>query len=121
MKYQCSIEIDRARGPVVALFEDADRMGEWQDGLISFTPKDGTPGAPGSTSEIKYQMGKRTLEMVETIEEYNLPDSLVAIYEAGKVWNRNVNRFTDLGSKTRWDMDCEFRCGGKSFTTHRFN
>ena len=112
MKYTCSIEIDRPRVPVLALFEDTDRMGEWQDGLESFAHVSGEPGTPGAKSEIKYQMGKRRIEMIETIESYNMPDSMVTIYEAGSVWNRNENRFIEDGSATRWEMDCEFRCGG---------
>lgn len=112
MKYSCSIEIDRPRGPVVALFEDADRMGDWQEGLESFTHLSGEPGTPGAKSEIRYQMGKRRIEMIETIESYDMPDAMVSIYEAGSVWNRNENRFVDQGETTRWEMDCEFRCGG---------
>lgn len=112
MKYDCTITIDRPRSAVIALFEDTDRMGEWQEGLVSFTHTSGTPGAAGSTAEIQYKMGKRQIKMVETMESYDLPDRFVAIYEADKVWNRNENRFTDLGAQTRWDMACAFRCGG---------
>lgn len=112
MKYQCSIVIERPRADLIPLFEDTDRMGEWQDGFISFDHMSGEPGSAGSKAQIMYQMGKRKIEMIETMESYNLPDEMVAIYEADKVWNRNVNRFIDLGDKTRWEADCEFQCGG---------
>lgn len=87
-------------------------MGEWQDGFISFEHFGGEKGAAGSKANIKYKMGSREIDMVETMESYDLPDEMVAIYEADKVWNRNINRFTDLGGSTRWDMECEFQCGG---------
>ena len=112
MKYNCTIEIERPRDVIIPLFEDTDRMGEWQEGLVSFEHKSGTPGTVGSTAHIQYKMGKREITMVETMEEYNLPDSMVTIYEADKVWNRNENYFVDLGDKTRWDMNCEFKCSG---------
>ena len=112
MKYNCSIEIERPRDEIIPLFEDTDRMGEWQEGLVSFEFTSGTPGAAGSTARILYKMGKREIEMIETMESYDLPESMVAIYEADKVWNRNENRFIDLGDKTRWDMNCEFKCSG---------
>lgn len=112
MKYNCSIEIDRPRNEIIPLFEDTDRMGEWQDGFISFEHISGEMGAAGSKAKIKYKMGSREIDMVETMESYDLPDEMVAIYEADKVWNRNINRFTDLEDRTRWDMECEFQCGG---------
>lgn len=112
MKYECSIEIERPRNVVIELFEDTSRMGEWQEGLISFEHISGTPGSAGSKSRICYKMGRSEIEMIETMESYDLPDQFVAIYEADKVWNRNINRFVDLGKTTRWLVDCEFRCGG---------
>lgn len=112
MKYECSIVIARPRKTVIALVEDTAQMGEWQDGLISFTHLSGEPATNGAKSLIRYKMGRREVEMTETIESYQMPESLIAIYEADKVWNRNENWFVDLGDSTRWDMNCEFLCSG---------
>ncbi|MFT6694840.1 MAG: hypothetical protein ACJAXU_000330, partial [Paracoccaceae bacterium] len=60
----------------------------------------------------RYKMGRREIVMIETLESCDLPESLIAIYEADKVWNRNENWFVDLGDTTRWDMKCEFQCNG---------
>ncbi len=112
MQYQCTIDINGPRDRVTALFDDPDNLMQWQDGLQSFEHFEGEFGAVGSRSRIRYKMGKREIEMIETLEEHAMPDRMVAVYETKGVWNRNVNTFTDLGEATRWDMDCDFRCSG---------
>lgn len=109
MRYSESIDIAKPRGEVVALFDNPDNFCKWQDGLESFEPLDGASGAPGSRSRLVFQMGSRRIEMIETLEARNLPERFVAIYEADGMWNRNENRFEDLGGSTRWTMECEFR------------
>lgn len=113
MKYSCTITVDQPRDRVIELFDNPDNMPKWQDGLVSFTPKSGTPGQPGATSEIVYQMGKRRIEMIETIEERALPDRFSGIYETTGVWNRVINQFEDTADgHTQWRIDTEFRCSG---------
>ena len=113
MKYQCSITINLSRDRVVELFDDPENLPKWQEGLVSFTHISGEPGTPGATSDILFQMGKRRLEMVETIVERNLPDVFTATYEAKGVWNIVENRFfEDSEDITRWDIKTEFKCAG---------
>ena len=67
----------------------------------------------GGVSRMKFNEGWRDVEMIETIQENNLPDSFVAIYEAGGVHNVNKNRFEAVGAKqTRWVQDTEFTFSG---------
>ena len=67
MKYKLEIEIDLPRKKVIDLFDNPDNMRHWQEGFVSFEPLSGTPGQVGAKSRLKYIMGKRDIEMVETI------------------------------------------------------
>lgn len=110
MRYVEQTTINRSRDRVIAKFDNADNLSKWQEGLVSMTHLSGTPGQAGAKSRLIYQMGSRTIEMIETIEENALPDRFIAIYEADGMWNRNENHFeeTDEGN-TEWSMLCEFR------------
>lgn len=112
MKYTCEIVIERPRATVVALFDNPDNMKHWQPGLQSFEPLSGTPGQPGARSRLKYLMGKRPIEMIETITERNLPDTFSGTYETKGVWNSVANVFRDEGSRTRWLCESEFKFSG---------
>ena len=113
MKYSCDITIDLPRARVIELFDNADNMSKWQEGLQSFEPLEGEPGTKGATSKIHYKMGKRDIRMVETIVTSNFPDEFSATYETQGVWNIVENHFseTDAGG-TQWHIDTEFRCSG---------
>lgn len=113
MKYSTDIIIALPRQEVVALFDSAENLAHWQDGFVSMTPLSDTPTAPGAKAKLVYQMGKRRIEMVETIETYNFPDEFTATYEAKGVWNRNANFFEEIDpGQTRWRQESEFRFTG---------
>ena len=110
MKYQLETEIALPRDRVIALFDDPDNLFKWQEGLESFDPIDGEPGQPGARSRLRYRMGKREIEMVETILTRDLPDEFSGTYEAKGVWNEVRNRFEETpAGHTRWIIDNEFR------------
>ncbi len=113
MQYSCDINIALPRQQVVALFDDASHYADWQEGLLSHELVEGQAGTVGAKSRIRQQMGKRVIEMTETIAERNLPDSTTLIYEAPGVWNSVASRFSDdAEGGTHWHIDCEFRCSG---------
>ena len=112
MKYSCSIDIDLPRAEMVALFDNPDNLIKWQDGFVSMTHLSGVEGEAGAKSAMVYKMGKREIEMIETIERRNMPDNFTAIYEAKGVWNIVENTFLDTPTGSRWHMDTEFRCSG---------
>ena len=56
--YTVSIEIDMPRDEVVALFDNADNLFHWQNGLQSFEHVSGEPGQPGAKSKLVFQNGK---------------------------------------------------------------
>jgi carbon monoxide dehydrogenase subunit G len=113
MKYSTEIEIDLPVARVVELFDNPDNMKHWMEGLVSFEPLSGTPGQPGARSRLRFKMGRRELEMVETITVRNLPQEFSGTYEANGVINKSTNRFLPIGdSKTRYVSEQEFDLTG---------
>lgn len=113
MKYETEVVVELPRERVIELFDDPDNLPQWQPGLRSFEHISGVAGQPGAKSKLIYEMGNRTVEMIETIEKRELPDEFTSTYEAKGVWNHNANRFYEDGSdKTRWVLDTDFRFSG---------
>ena len=113
MKYSLDIEINKPIDRVIALFDDSDNLDKWMEGLLSFEHLSGTPGQPGATSSLKFKMGKREIEMVETITVRNLPDEFTGTYEAKGVFNIVKNRFVKLDEqRTKYITDQEFQFKG---------
>lgn len=113
MKYTTEVEINRPVERVIELFDNPDNLKEWMQGLQSFEHLSGTPGQPGAKSRLKFKMGKRELEMVETIKVRNLPAEFSGTYEAKGVYNIVTNRFVPLGpDKTKYITEQEFQFKG---------
>lgn len=113
MKYTTSIVIDLPLEQVIQKFDDPANMKHWQPGLLSFEYISGEPGQPGAVSRLKYRMGKREVEMTETITLRELPHRFDGTYEASGVLNIISNRFESVeGNKTRWISENEFRFMG---------
>ncbi len=113
MKYSSSIDIDRPLATVVEKFQDIESMHKWQEGLIGYKLLQGAPGANGSTMALSYQMGKRKIEMVETILNNSLPERFDVLYDANGVKNINTNTFEVLSpTRTRYAIETEFEFRG---------
>lgn len=114
MRYTTEIEINQPMSTVVELFDNPDNLKEWQPGLLSFEHFEGEPGQVGSRAKLHYKMGRREVEMIETVLTYDLPKEFSAIYEAKGVWNRQTNRFVEVDTNTtKWTSEAEFK--GKGF------
>ena len=113
MNYKVETEINLPIAKVIELFENPDNMSKWQPGFISLEHISGTPGQKDAKSRLKYKMGKREVEMIETITRNNLPHEFHGTYEAKNVFNIQENYFTEISpGKTKWVSDCTFRLGG---------
>lgn len=113
MKYSTEIEINKPIDKVIDLFDNPDNMDKWMEGLLSLEPLSGTPGQPDAKSRLKFKMGKREIEMIETIISRNLPDEFSGTYEAKGVFNIVKNRFIKLSeTKTKYITECEFQFKG---------
>ncbi len=100
LKYINEVIINAPREKVVELFQDPQYISEWQPGFISLEHISGTPGQENAKSKLLYKMGKREIEMIETITKMNLPDEFNGTYEAKGVLNVIENHFEDLGNGT---------------------
>lgn len=113
MKFRTSITIDLPRERMIQLFDNPVTLKEWQPGLLSFEPISGVPGQVGAKSRLKYKMGRREFEMIETVTKRDLPHEFNGTYEAKGIWNSVENRFEEAGpSKTIWHSDCDCRMQG---------
>lgn len=113
MKYTITITIDLPRHKVIELFDNPNNLSKWQPELQSFENISGEPGKPGAKSKLKYQMGKREVEMIETITVRNLPEEFSGTYEANGVFNIQKNYFEEVGNnQTKWISECEFKLSG---------
>lgn len=100
MKYTVEVDIQIPREKVIELFDSTENMYKWQPGLVSFEHESGTVGEVGAKSRLLYKMGKREIEMLETITVKNFPDEFSGTYEAKGVWNEVKNFFHEVDTDT---------------------
>ena len=113
MKYTSEIEIGLPRKKVIELYDNPDNLKQWQEGLESFEHLSGEPGTVGAKSLIKYKMGKRNIEMTETILKKDLPNNYDFLFEAKGVWNEVKNSFSEINpNQTKWTIENDFRGKG---------
>jgi len=113
MKYSNEVIINLPLNRVMELFDSEENLFKWQPELISFEHLSGEKGAVGAKSKLRYKMGKREVEMTETITVKNLPKEFTGTYEAKGVWNEVKNYFEALDAhSTRWYSDCHFEFSG---------
>jgi carbon monoxide dehydrogenase subunit G len=113
MKYTTEIVINKSIERTIELFDNPDHLNKWMKGLQSFEHLSGTPGHPGAKSKLKFKMGNREMEMIETIEVRNLPHEFTGTYEAKGVCNRVKNTFAKISdNKTLYTAEHEFQFQG---------
>ena len=113
MKYTKEIIINLPRKDVLTKMENPDNFKHWQDGFISNKHISGQPGIEGARSMLSFRMGKRKIEMIETIIKNNLPDELHTTYQAKGVYNIQKNYFKEVDKNTtKWVSYNEFKFSG---------
>lgn len=113
LKYSNQVIINKPIQTVIELFDSVENLKEWQPGLISFDHISGVAGQEGAKSRLKYKMGKREIEMIETITRKNLPQEFSGTYEAKNVWNEVKNFFEEKNEgQTLMRSESEFRFTG---------
>lgn len=113
MKYSNEVTINLPVDKVIELFDSEENLFKWQPDLISLEHLSGEKGKAGSRTSMKYKMGKREIDMIETIITNNLPKEFSATYEAKGVWNEMKNHFEAIDEKTtRWHSDSYFKFSG---------
>ena len=112
MRYQTELTINLPRARVIELFDSFDNLKKWQPGLVSHEHISGEAGQPGAKTKLVYDMGRRRMEMLETIITRDLPDEFSGTYDAKGVHNIVRNYFHDRGETTLWVLDSDFRFHG---------
>jgi hypothetical protein len=112
MRYTCETTLNLPRDRVAELFDSTENLKKWMKGLVSFDHLSGEPGQPGAKSKLVFEMGKRRMEMIETITVRNLPDEFDGTYDAKGVHNIVRNRFIERAGQTVWQTDSEFQFKG---------
>lgn len=113
LKYKNEVIIDASRDKVIEMFMDPNNIDKWQPGFISMEIISGESGEVGSKTKLLYKMGKREIEMIETITVKNLPFEFSGTYEANGVYNIVKNYFEELpDGKTKYWSDSEFQFKG---------
>lgn len=110
MKYTVEIEINLPVDRVIELFDNPNNLKLWMDGLQSFEHISGDPGQPGAKSRLKFKMGKREIEMIETVFTRNLPSDFSGAYDTPHMYNIVKNSFIPTGeNKTRYVSEQEYQ------------
>ena len=113
MKYSNEVVINLPLEKVITLFDSEENLFKWQPELLSLEHLSGEKGKAGSKTTMKYKMGKREIDMIETITLNDLPREFTAIYEAKGVWNEMKNVFEEIDAKsTLWRSDSYFKFSG---------
>lgn len=112
MKYTNEIVVDLSRDEFIQKMDDPENMKHWQRGLLGYEPLSQNPGQEGSRMCLSYKMGKREMEMVETIIKRNLPEEMHTTYDIKGVHNIQKNYFREENGKTRWISESEFQFSG---------
>lgn len=112
MTYTVEITVDLPRDVFIKTLDNPDNMKHWQRGLVGYEHISPIPGVKGAKMSLKYKMGRRNLEMVETILNQNLPDELHVTYKTKGVQNIQKNYFEEANGKTRWISECDFQFSG---------
>ena len=113
MKYTSEIVIDVPREDMIRILDNEENMKHWQKGLQQYSFLEGEPGEVGSKMQLDYQMGKRRMQLVETITKKGWPEAFSATYETKGVWNLVDNYFHEESpAATRWVSESTFKFSG---------
>ena len=109
MKFTCQVDINQPLKKVVQLFEDPNNLPKWQEGFISLKLISGISGQVGSKSRLLYKQGKGTMELIETLKVYNLPQEMIGEYYHKHMTNNMRVSFTELSpNTTRYTTEIEY-------------
>ena len=109
MTYTTKIIVEVPLEAFVKKMDNPENMKHWQRGLISFEHISGTPGEFGAKMKLNFKMGKRHMELIETITKRNLPHEFHASYSTKGVDNIQENYFEETSEgHTKWISKSEF-------------
>ncbi len=109
MKYTSETTVNIPLHEFVTKLDNPENMKHWQKGLIDFEFTHGIPGEVGAKMKIRYKMGNRDLELIETVTHSEFPNAFHAIYDTKGMHNVQENFFKELpNGQTKWTSKNEF-------------
>lgn len=113
MHYTQEITIDLPREKVVEIWNNTENLKYWQTGLQRYSHITGEPGKEGAQMLLNFKIGKREVDLTETIMLNELPEKFNGKYEWNGGWNSLKNTFIELGeNQTVWVSECEMHMKG---------
>lgn len=109
MNYQTHIQINKPLEEVISKYTDSNGYKHWMRGLSEYKTYEGVTGETGAKSIVRFDLGKRKIEMSETILSNDLPNSITVRYDAPGVRNVVKSEFTAAGNKTEIVQHQEFK------------
>jgi hypothetical protein len=109
MKYSSEIVVNLPLKEFIKKFDNAENMKHWQRGLVSIEHISGEPGMVGAKMRLNYKIGKRKMEIIETITHSNFPYEFHGSYSAEGIVNIQENYFEEISNgNTKWTSINEF-------------
>ncbi len=109
MKFTCTVDIDLPREHVIKTFNNPHNMRHWQDGFVSFEHLSEGDPKPGSKAKIVYNNNGKEMVLIESLEVYDLPREMTAVYEHEMMDNRMQNLFQEIhANQTRWTANIHY-------------
>ncbi|MEX2483331.1 MAG: SRPBCC family protein [Brumimicrobium sp.] len=99
MKFTVEVDIDRPIKEVIEKFDNQENYSSWMKGLESFENIEGKQGQEGAKTKFNFKMGKRNMEMIETVLKRELPKQYLVSYEVNGVYNEVDNRFEKIDNQ----------------------
>ncbi len=109
MKYTSEIIVNLPLNEFMDKFDNAENMKHWQRGLMSVEHISGEPGMVGAKMKLNYLIGKRRMEIIETVTHRNLPNEFHGTYSTEGLDNLQENYFKELADgRTKWTSISDF-------------
>lgn len=109
MKYTIVLIVELPLEEFIKKFDNTDNMKHWQRGLVSAEHISGNPGHYGAKMKLSYKIGKREMELIETVTHRNLPYEFHGTYDTKGVHTIQENYFEETPEGyTKWTSKSEF-------------
>ena len=109
MKYSIELVVEIPLNEFIKIFDNTENLKHWQRGLVSTEHISGNPGRYGAKMKINYIIGKRHLELIETVTHRNLPHEFHGAYDTKGIHTIQENYFEETPEgHTKWTSKSEF-------------
>ncbi|WP_025741501.1 SRPBCC family protein [Aquimarina pacifica] len=113
MKYTTRVIINQPLELVTKEYKSRKNMKHWQKGFVSVEPLVIEEEKTGTTVKLIYRIGKKEIEVTETIILMDLPESIHRTFDSKNIYNIQENNFEKLpNGSTKWTSTNEFRFSG---------